>query len=110
MALFEIDPNPPMNTPIDFTEPTCTVRAMHLSTAHAPSEEALRDEKFGPIYEGKGGFGCIYFVPENLDDLHEIDPPAWIFPILAHALEFNYDYVLLDGDGPVLKNFKIYPW
>ena len=99
-----------MGAPINFNTDKCTLRVMHVSSAHAPGEDALKDESFGPMYEGAGGFGYIYYVPVNFSDLHDCNPPAWLFPILIKAHEFNYDYVLIDGDGPIFLDFKTYSW
>lgn len=93
---------------IDFNTAKCTLRTMDVSTAHAPGEDELKDRNFGPLY--KHGPGVIYYVPETLEDLHELNPAAWLFPLLAKAIEHDFDYLKLDDCGPVFKDFKIYVW
>lgn len=93
---------------IDFNTNKCTLKVMEVSTAHAPDETSFKDQNFGPLYTGD--LGVVYFVPDTLEELHEINPPAWLFPLLAKALEFDFDYLQLHGCGPILKDFKIYDW
>jgi hypothetical protein len=93
---------------IDFNTTKCTLKVMEVSTSHAPGEDAFKDGSFGPLYED--GPGVIYYVPETIEDLHEINPPAWLFPLLIKAIEHDFDYLKLDGCAQVFKDFKIYDW
>lgn len=74
---------------------------LDLSTAHVPN---LVSPDFGDLRYVEHAHGWIVFVSTSTEDRF----PAWLRPIIKHAIAHECILINFDSDAEVVSSFKTY--